>query len=95
MGISGELRHILPDFLSNRKQKVVLNRQNQSWTNVHAGVGQGSILGPLLFLIYINDLLDDLTTNAKVFAGDTSLFSVVNDVNTSANDDVDNDHEFQ
>ena len=36
-----------------------------------------------------------MTTNAKVFAGDTSLFSVVNDVNTSANDDVDNDHEFQ
>ena len=90
-GISGELLHILSNFLSNRKQRVVLNGQNSSWTNVHAGVPQGSILGPLLFLIYINDLSDNLTSNAKLFADDTSLFSVVHDVNTSAkelNDDL-------
>ena len=89
--ISGELLHTLSDFLSNRKQMVVLNGQNSSWTNVHAGVPQGSILGPLLFLIYINDLWDNLTSNAKHFADDTSLFSVVHDVNTSAkelNDDL-------
>ena len=83
-GISGKLYHILSDFLSNRKQKVVLNGQNSSWTNVHAGVPQGSILGPLLFLIYRNDLSDNLTSNAKLFADDTSVFSVVYDVNTSA-----------
>ena len=82
--ISGELLHILSDFLSNRKQRVVLNGKNWSWTNVHAGVPQGSILGPLLFLIYINDLSDNLTSNAKLFADDTSLFSVVHDVSTSA-----------
>ena len=90
-GISGELLHILSDFLSNRKQRVVLNGQNSSWTSVHAGVPQGSILGPLLFLIYINDLSDNLTSNGKLFADDTSLFSVVHDVNTSAkglNDDL-------
>ena len=62
----------------------MLNGQNSLWTNVHAGVPQGSILGPLLFLININDLLDNLTSNAKLFADDTSLFSVVHDVNTSA-----------
>ena len=62
----------------------MLNGQNSSWTNVHAGVPQGSILGPLLFLIYRNDLSDNLTSNAKLFADDTSVFSVVYDVNTSA-----------
>ena len=62
----------------------MLNGQNSSWTNAHAGVPQGSILGPLLVLIYRNDLSDNLTSNAKLFADDTSVFSVVYDVNTSA-----------
>ena len=62
----------------------MLNGQNSSWTNVHAGDPQRSILGPLLFLIYINDLSDNLTSNAKLFADDTSLFSEVHDDNTSA-----------
>ena len=88
--ISVELLHILSDFLSNRKQRVVLNGQNSSWNNVHAGVPQESILGPLLFLIYINDLSENCTSNTKLIA-DTSLFSVVHDVNISTkelNDDL-------
>ena len=82
-GISDDLLNILSDFLRNRKQRVTLNGQSSSWTNVNAGVPQGSILGPLLFLIYINDLPDGLSSNAKLFADDTSLFSVVHDINTS------------
>ena len=83
-GISDDLLNILSDFLRNRKQRVTLKGQSSPWTNVNAGVPQGSILGPLLFLIYINDLPDGLSSNAKLFADDTSLFSVVHDINTSA-----------
>ena len=80
----GDLLNILSEFPRNRKQRVTLNSQSSSWANVNAGVPQGSILGPLLFLIYINDLPDGLSSNAKLFADDTSLFSVVHDINTSA-----------
>ena len=69
--ISGKLHKLLHDFLVNRKQRVVLNRQVSSWSNVEAGVPQGSILGPLLFLIYINDLPKGLSFIAKLFADDT------------------------
>ena len=91
IGITGNLLQILSDILSNRKQIVVLNGQNSSWTNIHVWVRQGSILSLLLFLLYINGLDDDLSSNVKRFAYDTSLFSVVHNVNASArelNDDL-------
>ena len=74
----------------NRKQRAVLNGQCSSWVDIRAGVPQGSILGPLLFLIYVNDLPNGLKSEFKVFADDTSLFSVVHDVSTSASD-INND----
>ena len=85
-GISGNLLKLLTDFLKNRKQRVTLNGQTSSWTEVNAGVPQGSILGPLVFLIYINDLPDGLSSNVKRFADDTSLFSVVHDIHSSASE---------
>ena len=75
---------LLRDFLSCRKQRVVLNGQHSSWSNVIAGVPQGSVLGPLLFLIYIIDLPNDISLNCKFFADDASLFSVVSNIHTSA-----------
>ena len=84
-GISGNLLKLLHDFLSERRQRVVLNGQASTWTNITAGVPQGSILGPLLFLMYKNDLSEWLSTNAKLFADDTSLFSVIHESQISAN----------
>ena len=83
-GISGNLLKLLRDFLYCCKQRVLLNGQNSSWENVNAGVPQGYILGPLLFLIYINDLLNGVSSNCKLFVNDASPFSVVNDIQSSA-----------
>ena len=69
---------------SNRFQSVLLNGQECIWLPIKAGVPQRSILSPLLFLIYINDLPDGLNSIAKLFTDDTSLFSVVQDPNESA-----------
>ena len=85
MGISGELYNLPENYLSGRFQRVVLNGQTSSWKPVLAGVPQGSILGPRLFLIYINDLPNKLKSNAKLFADDTSLFTIIKDKNESAN----------
>ena len=63
---------------------MVLNAQASSWADVKTGVPQGSILGPLFFLIYINDLSENLKSTVKLFADDTSIFHVVKDPNTSA-----------
>ena len=71
----GNLLDLLSSFLSDREQRVLLNGQTSEWRNVTAGFPKGSILGPLLFLIYISDLSGDLSSKAKLFADDTSLFS--------------------
>ena len=68
--IGGPLLKIVTDFLKSRKQRVVLNGQHLSWSDVLTGIPQGSILGPLLFLICINDLSDVLQYFPKLFADD-------------------------
>ena len=83
-GISGDLLELIKNFLSNRFQRVVLNGQTSEWGKINAGVPQGSILGLLFFLIYINDLTDGTSSIVKRFADGTSLFSVVQNKNNSA-----------
>ena len=80
-GISDSLLRLFNSFLSERFQRVVLNGQASEWRKVLAGVPQGSILGPLLFLIFINDIPANLECNVKIF---TSLFSLVRDPNESS-----------
>ena len=84
MGVSDSLIKLIQSFLTNIFQRVLLNGQTSEWLPVNAGVSQGFILGPLLFLIYINYLSENIEPTAKLFACDTSLFSVVHDNNTSA-----------
>ena len=69
----------------------MLNAQSSSWSPVLGNMLQGSIFGPLLFLVYINDLSKNLSSTAKLFADDTSTFSVVHDISLSLlqlNDDL-------
>ena len=89
-GIGGELLNLFKDYLRERQQRVVLNGQSSSWEAMKPGVPQGSVLGPVLFLIYINHLSDGLSSTCKIFAVDTSLFSFVHDKYVSR-DELNND----
>ena len=85
-GIEGELLSLLENYLQNHEQRVVLNGRTSEWRKINSGVPQRSVLGLLLFLIYINDLPDELTSICKIFADHTSLFSKFFNINESAND---------
>ena len=91
IGISGPLLNLIRDFLSERQQRVVLNGKNSDWRHISAGVPHGSVLAPLFFLVYINDLVDNISSDAKLFADDSSRFTVVYEEETSATV-LNNDH---
>ena len=76
-GFEDQLLALLKDCLHNRKQRVVWNGQTSDWRKINSGVPQGSVLGPLSFLNFINDVPDGITSLCKIFADDTSLFSNV------------------
>lgn len=83
-GISGDMLAWFKSYLSDRKQRVILPGAYSNWTYIRAGVPQGSILGPLLFLVYINDIVADIGSNIRLFADDTSVFIIVDDPVTAA-----------
>jgi len=82
--MSSNLSSLCQSFLKGKKQRTVLNGQRSSWGIFWRGYPQGFMLGPLLFLIYINDLTAHLECDVKLFADDTSLFTVDQDPNAAS-----------
>ena len=83
-GVRGDLLKWFIDYLENRKQCVVVSGVYSDSMTIPAGVPQGSVLGPLLFLIYINNITDNIKSNIKLFADDTSLYLRIDDPNHCA-----------
>ena len=74
-GISGQIFGLISSFLSNRRLRIVLDGKSSQEYPVNAGVPYGSILGPALFLLYIDDLPDEVICNIAIYADDTILYS--------------------
>ena len=90
-GIDGVLLDWVADYLTNRKQYVILNSTASDYKDVQAGVPQGSVLGPLLFLVYVNDISAQLLSLTRLFADDRSLFfscSNIKDIEGILNHDL-------
>ena len=83
-GVSGTLLDWFENYLSERRQRVVLPGTISNWVYIKAGVPQGFIIGPLLVLIFINDIVNDIGSNIRLFADDTSLYIIVDNPQTSA-----------
>ena len=81
----------IEQWLTDRKQRVVVDGEVSSWKSVSSGVPQGSVLGPILFLVYINDLEEGVTGSILKFADDTKLFRKTKEIGDKQNlqDDID------
>ena len=87
IGVRGPLLKWIEHYLKDRQQRVCINGQFSDWSYILSGVPQGSVLGPLLFLIFINDLTHVIDhTNMRLFADDTCLFITVDNRITASND---------
>jgi hypothetical protein len=86
-GIKGRLLHWFIDYLHERFQRVIIKGEFSEWLRIVAGVPQGSVLGPLLFLIFINDITNVIEhCNIRMFADDTCLFVTVDNREEAAAD---------
>ena len=82
LGCSDQVIKCFTSYLSDRQQCVVLGGATSDWPPVYAGVPQGSILGPLLFLVFINDIVKGINSSIRLFADDTSLYIIVENSQT-------------
>ena len=97
MGIGDNLLSWFRNYLSQRVQRVLINGSCSAWGNITAGVPQGSVLGPLLFLVYINDIAYAVNSQIRLFADDTTLFVTVDNPIASGetlNNDLDALHQW-
>jgi hypothetical protein len=97
IGIDDTVLKWFESYLSNRRQQVVINGETSDTKSINAGVPQGSILGPMFFLIYINDIVNNISCNTKLFADDTPLFLVVDNEYEAAeqlNKDIESIHQW-
>ena len=84
-GVTGNILSWLTNYLTNKSQKVVIKGSSLDWRHIKSGVPQGSVLGPLCFLIYINDITENISSSMFLFADDASIFRPIRD--TSAQED--------
>ena len=82
-GLTGKLLRWIESFLTGRRMRVTLGGSFSEWIRVLSGVPQGSVLGPLLFLLFVNELPKWIQTNMKMFADDTKLWNMVSSVSDS------------
>ena len=77
-------------YLCERKQRVTTEGFHSTWSDTTAGVQQGSVLGPYLFLIYVNDIVDNISSNIRLFADNTTLFTVIENADSikTLNEDI-------
>ena len=78
-GITGRTHTWISNFLTKRRQRVVVDGDHSQWVHVRSGVPQGTVLGPLLFLAYINDLPDKITSEVRLFADDCVMYRPIHD----------------
>src|SRR6266536_3910236 len=76
-GVDGDILMWIENFLTERKMRVIVNGITAKWTRVNSGVPQGSVLGPILFLLYVNELPDIVKSSIKMFADDTKIWKTL------------------
>ena len=78
-GFNERLLNWISSFLTGRSQQVVLGESKSEWAEVTSGVPQGSVLGPILFILYINDLLECIQNSSKAYADDNKIIATIVD----------------
>ena len=84
-GMGNSIINWIEQWLTDRRQRVVVDGEVSSWKSVLSGVPQGSVLGPILFLVYINDLEEGVTGKILTFADDTKLFTKTKEIGDKQN----------